>query len=235
MRLGILETDRLEPALQQRFGSYDAMFRTLLSSVDKRIEFQNYQVIDQQYPATLDECDAYLITGSKASVTAQQDWMRRLSEFIRQACAQRKPLIGICFGHQLVAEALGGRVARHPGGWGVGIHSYRLAKQTNWTRPYSSRFSLVVSHQDQVVTLPPGATLLAGSDFCPHAAFLVDNHLLTFQGHPEFSIAYALDRLESRREQVGEACYQRAIQTLGGQADATLVARWMVNFIEQNL
>ncbi len=234
MRLGILETDRLDPELQRLFGSYDAMFRKLLSAVDPHIEFINYQVIDHCCPDTLDECDAYLITGSKASVYDREDWITELAEFVRLTCMQRKLLVGICFGHQLVAEALGGKVEKNRHGWGVGVHSYRLLQQEDWIRPYQPRFSLIVSHQDQVVELPAGAKLLAGSDFCPNAAFTVGDHLLTFQGHPEFSPDYALNRLESRRRQVGEARYREAVNTLTGTADAPCVARWIMNFIKRH-
>ena len=129
MRIGILNTDTLKTEFDTKYGQYPAMFRNVLLQADPNIQIHSYEVQFGDYPATLDECDAYLITGSKVSAYDDIPWINELKIFVRALHQHQKKLIGICFGHQLIAEALGGKVERSKGGWHVGVHGATLKKK----------------------------------------------------------------------------------------------------------
>ncbi len=232
MKIGMLEADNLAPEISQQFGRYSDMARALLQSLEPRLDFQTYSVINGEYPATSDECDAWVLTGSQAGAYDDDAWIRRLELYIRELAGQQKKLIGICFGHQLIAQALGGKVEKSARGWGVGVMTSEIFLHKDWMRPSQQRFSLLVSHQDQVIELPPGAERLAGNEFCPNSSYLLNDHILTFQGHPEFNVAYARLLMDKRRELIGEQRYQQALASLQQQTDHELIAAWMVNFIQ---
>lgn len=232
MIIGILQADPVYPELRERFGNYPAMFRVLLDRVgyEPPPEFVTFDVENGEYPASLEACDGYLITGSKAGANDDAAWIRRLEAFVVACHEERIPLVGICFGHQLIAKALGGKVETTASGWGVGVHSHRIVAQAPFMSPPCRALSLLVSHRDQVVELPDGAELLASSDFCPIAMYRVGNHIYAQQSHPEFVREYARGMLERRREILGEARYREGIDSLTRETNEELVARWILNF-----
>lgn len=231
MKIGILKTDTVRPEWVQTFGEYPAMFAQLLGAVDPTIEFVVYDAEAGELPQTLDEVDAFLITGSKSSVYDDKDWIRRLEELVRDIHAARKKLVGICFGHQLVARALGGQAEKAAVGWGVGVHSATFAQLPAWHDGGDPEFRLLVSHQDQVLEPAAGAQVLAGSEFCPNAVCQIGDHILTFQAHPEFRREYSRELLEFRRELIGEDNYQQGIASLDQDIEQQRVARWIVSFL----
>lgn len=233
MKVGILEAEQLLPEILAEYGSYAEMTMELLRSVDDRISFQTYQVTRSEYPQTSDECDAFLITGSKASAYDNEAWITQLSDYIKRLANEEKKLIGICFGHQLIAQALGGKVEKSDKGWGVGVMESKVVLTQTWMQPAQQPFSLLVSHQDQVIDLPPKAERIAGSEFCINSSYQVGKHILTFQGHPEFSIAYARQSMDRRRELIGEARYLAAKASLDSNIDHNIIARWILNFINE--
>jgi GMP synthase-like glutamine amidotransferase len=231
MRIGILKTDTVRPELVDEFGEYPDMFRELLSSVDSDLEFIVYDVEHGEYPEDLDEVDAYLMTGSKSSVYEDQDWIHRLSDFVRELHDHRKKLVGICFGHQMVAHALGGKTEKSAKGWGVGAHEALFHQLPEWHDGEDPEFILLVSHQDQVVETAPGTEVLASSEFCEHAVCQVGEHILTLQGHPEFIKDYSKSLLTLRRETFGEDNYSRGMESLARDLDRERVAGWIVKFL----
>lgn len=233
LRIGILECDRLSEALRERHGSYSDMFQKLLSATGEPLAFATYQVMESDYPGTVAACDAYLITGSRYSVYDDLDWIRRLQDYVLKLEAHSKKLIGICFGHQMVAQALGGEVGRHPGGWGVGVAASSLVQRKPWMNPARDSFHLISSHQDQVIRMPPQAELLSGSAFCTNGSYQVREHILCFQGHPEFTPAYARERLLARKDVIGEATVNQALDSLQRGTDSALIARWIINFLKR--
>jgi GMP synthase-like glutamine amidotransferase len=234
MIIGILAADPALESLRDEFGNYIVMFKNLLQegAEGRKLDFRAYDVIDFQYPVDIDECDGYIITGSRASVYDDESWIRELERFVLQLHAARKKLVGICFGHQLVAQALGGKTEAAEVGWGVGVHTHRVHEVADFMLPSKQEISLLVSHKDQVTELPEGARLLAGSDFCTHAMFQVDNHILTFQGHPEFVKGYSRGLMELRKEIVGIDKYTEGVASLARATDEKSVARWVLAFIE---
>ena len=170
-RIGILQADSVREEFQDAFGSYPGMFRSLLSQAaadaSLPVDFAVFDVEHGEYPAEIDACDAYVITGSRESVYADLPWIATLSNYVRSLHAARKKTVGVCFGHQLVAQALGGQTRPADVGWGVGVHRMRILAEERWMQPPLPAVSLLSSHKDQVVKMPPGARLLGSNDFCP--------------------------------------------------------------------
>ena len=208
------------------------MFVALLGRADPNLEFAVYDVESGEFPADIDEVDAYLITGSKSSVYDDKPWIPPLVEFVRQLNERRKKLVGICFGHQLIALALGGNTEKSPKGWGVGLHSHRFKQFPDWHEGDDAELNILVSHQDQVVKTADGALVLAGSDFCENAVCQIGEHILTFQGHPEFVPEYSREIMEFRKELIGEEAYSKGVASLVGLHQGDRVARWVSNFLE---
>lgn len=231
MRIGILKTDAVRPEWVDEFGEYPQMFEQLLGSVDPTLEFVSYDVEEGEYPDDIGEVDAYLITGSKSSVYEDKEWIRVLEDFVRAIHAREMKLVGICFGHQIVAQALGGKTEKSEKGWGVGAHIASFEGFPEWHDGASSDFHLLVSHQDQVVQPAPGTVVLAGSDFCNNAVCQLGEHILTFQAHPEFVKGYSENLLNLRREVIGEDNYEQGMASLGKTLDRERVARWIATFL----
>ena len=231
MKLGILKTDAVRPEWVPEFGEYPDMFAALLEQADPSLEFVVYDVEKGQYPDDIEEVDAYLITGSKSSVYDDKPWIAGLMDFVQELDRRRKKLVGICFGHQLVAQALGGETAKSPKGWGVGLHTHQFTTLPAWHDQGQPAFDILVSHQDQVLKNAQGARVLAGSNFCENAVCQIGDHILTFQGHPEFVSAYSREIMELRREMIGEQVYTSGMASLATEPESQRIARWIVNFL----
>ena len=190
MNIGILLCDELEADLLAEYGPYSEMFVSLLRPVDPDVTFTVYDVRYGDFPIHLDAADAYLITGSHHGVNDGFPWISELEELTRRLHDARKKVIGICFGHQLIAKALGGKVIKSPKGWGIGMSVNKMTQHKPWMHPSLETLNLRISHQDQVVELPPEAEVLASSEFCPFYMLQIHNNLLTVQGHPEDSKEY---------------------------------------------
>ncbi|MGK0499496.1 MAG: GMP synthase-like glutamine amidotransferase [Oceanicoccus sp.] len=233
MKLGVLKTDDVRPEWVEDFGEYPDMFAELLRKVEPALEIIVYDVQLGEYPQSIDEVDGYLITGSKSSVYEDKAWIHQLMDFVRSLRQQRKKLVGICFGHQIIAEALGGKTEKSNKGWGVGRHTVTLSDKAADFGEQGEDFSILVSHQDQVVTPAEGAEVLASSEFCSIAMCQLDNHILSFQGHPEFKPAYSQQLLDLRREVYGVELFQQGQDSLSKPLDRLRVAQWIVDFISQ--
>lgn len=232
-KLGILQCDRVVPELAARHGDYPQMFGELFESVLPGLEYAAYDLTALHFPQSLEECDAWLFTGSKWSVLDDAPWIHRARDLARALHQAQRPLIGICFGHQLIATALGGQVAKSDNGWGVGCHTAELLAHPDWLTPALDRLRLLVSHQDQVTVLPEGASRLAGHDFCPNDILQIGDFTLTFQGHPEFSKGYSRDLLNKRREVLGQPLYQAGLESLEQPLDDKVAAQWILTFLQQ--
>lgn len=237
MKIGILATGITPDEMLDDFGSYADMIIGLFSAVGCDYQFQTFDVRDGHFPASAQDCDGWVITGSKFNVYQQLDWMARLKMLIVEIYQAQKPMLGICFGHQIIAEAFGGRVDKYPGGWGVGLHSYHLIGEHPLFASSAKCFTLSAMHQDQVLHKPDNAEVVAESAFCRYAALCYDNRILTLQAHPEFSLAYEYTLVQSRKGSVvPEASANQGLASLRGPLAATdslAVARWLAAFLEQ--
>ncbi len=215
MEIGILETGAPAPHLRERHGDYADMFERLLA--DAGFAFRRFDVQTTPPPAD-SACDGWLITGSAAGVYEPHAWIAPLEDFIRQASASR-PVAGICFGHQIMARALGGAVEKSARGWGVGVHRYQTLDHTDWLEA-PAQFDCAVSHQDQVIAPPAGARVIAGSNFCPYGVLeYAGGRAVSMQCHPEFEHAFALDLLEHRRTSIAADVSAVARETLKHETD----------------
>lgn len=231
LNLCILETDELHPDLAPRFHSYGKMFCDLFANQPLAVNCEVYSVLNGVYPDPSKHYDGYVITGSKADAFSDEPWIVRLREFVLERYKEGAKLVGICFGHQLLAYTLGAHVGRSDKGWGLGVHEYSLT-QHDWMQPQLNQLKLQVSHQDQVHSLPEGADLLAHSPFCANAAYSIGKQVLCFQGHPEFPEEYAQALLDLRRERLGEVAYHQASQSLKDNVHhGRIVGEWILRFI----
>lgn len=183
-------------------------------------------------PSDLNVFDGYLLTGSRRGVYDDDPWIDRLFSLIRRIHDLRIKTVGICFGHQAIAHALGGRVVKWSNGWGVGVHTYEILWPPIQNEvPNGEQVSLPCCHQDQVVELPPGARRILSSDFCENAGFMIEDHILAMQPHPEFSVRYLECILRGIEERVGERS-EEAFESLTRHTDngriAELIARFFV-------
>lgn len=236
MRIGVLLCDDVRPELQLRHGNYPEMFSKLFAQVDPTITLVFYRVTDEQYPSQLTECDGYLTSGSRFSVYDDQRWIRVFQGFIQQLYSQRCPLVGICFGHQMIAWALGGNVTPASTGWGLGVQHAELyqaaALEHSWLTNPRRQIALLSSHQDQISQLPSDSQVLAGSTFCPYAMCLTGKHFLGIQGHPEFTPAYLEDLIRLRAPQLPEPTIRTALRSLSSPTQHLLITRWIIQFIK---
>ncbi len=239
MKIAIIETGLPPEDIRADFISYPEMFKQLIGLATQDVEFETFSFCHHEFmPNDIPDIKAYngfLITGSPAGVYEDWPWMQPLFTFIQEAAKANKPLIGVCFGHQAIAQALGGEVIKSPKGWGIGRHHYNFVHKPEWMNTDAESFSLSVSHQDQVVALPANAQLIALSDFCELAAvYYPDAPALTFQGHPEFSDEYAAALYNIRRgtkfdsDMVDEAL----ISLKDTKEDNANVAQWMWAFLQ---
>lgn len=179
MKIGILQTGHPPDQLRDDYGDYAKIFAKLLDG--KGLTFAAYDVEAMVFPKAITDCDGWLITGSKHGAYEDHPFIPPLEEFIRDAYAASVPMVGVCFGHQIIAQALGGKVVKHPDGWVVGRHSY------DWQ---GREVAMNAWHQDQVVERPVSANLCGTSDFCENAALVYDNRIFTIQAHPEFDAEF---------------------------------------------
>ena len=231
MNVAILRAGSVDPMLLPHHSEYPGMIISMLRSVIDGIEFSCFEVENNVFPESAADFDAYIVTGSKYSVYDNCPWIADSGKFLLAADMLNKTLIGICFGHQLLAQTFGGRVERSDKGWGLGVAEFNVCKQQSWMQPAVSSFSLLVSHQDQVTCLPAKAELLAGNTFCPNACFQFGGNVLGLQGHPEFTKQYLTELMVSRSGHISGSCIMSARRSLELATHERLVARWIVAFL----
>lgn len=225
MKIGILQCGEIPEELAATHGRYGAMMRRLLPPGRDAIL---HDVTSGVMPASPTACDAWMLTGSAAGVYDDLPWIAPLTEFLRRARGQAK-LVGICFGHQIMAEAFGGRVVKSPQGWGIGLHRYEVRASASWMGD-AAPVCVPASHQDQVVEAPPDARVTLASDFTPFAG-LDYGDAISFQCHPEFTADFCVALLRSR-EAVYGAGTEGAVQSLAAPHDSARVAGWIGRFLE---
>lgn len=231
MRICVMVCGRVPETLADVMPGYLESFRALLAPHLPEAEFAACSAIDGEFPEQVTGHDVYIFSGSPHGVYEDLSWIRRAEDFVRAAAAADRVVIGGCFGHQLVAQALGGEVRKSERGWGMGVHAHGVAAREPWMTGAPPALNVLVSHQDQVVRPPEGAVVLAASDFCPNAMLRIGDRILTMQGHPEMNVPTVDRILELRRDRVGEQVYAQGKESLGRPLDHDTMGRWLADFI----
>ncbi|GAA3531976.1 glutamine amidotransferase-related protein [Zobellella aerophila] len=230
MQLGLLLCDHIDSDFSRVGGDYPELFRECIGAVAPKAQLQVYDVHRQQFPDEDTRLDGWIISGARFDAFGRYPWLERLKTCVRRLLEQGQRIAGVCFGHQLLALMHGGEVARAPVGWGIGNHDYRWRQQAAGPGQ-AEGFRLLVSHQDQVLSLPERARVLAGSDFCPHAAFTLDDQVIGVQGHPEFTPAYSRFLIEQRKDRFSDGLYRQALDSLNQGHDGQAVMHLLLDFL----
>src|SRR3569623_2860865 len=232
MKLTLIQPTDVPDPLRAQFGPYDAMFHRLFGP--QGFEFETVRLSAGQPlpdPATL---DSVLVTGSSAGVyDTHFPWMEPLREFIRGAYAARTPMLGICFGHQIIADALGGDVRKSEKGWGLGRHVYDVKSRPATVGGNLPEFAIACSHQDQVFTPPAEAETFLASEFTPNAGLIYRNgRAMSLQPHPEFTDDYTIALAEMRRGKASDALIDTAIQSVSRKSASAEMAGYLGAFLK---
>ena len=234
MKICILQTGSTPESLKKQFKSYPEMIIELISDFNKKISFEIFNCSNNYFPKETDFFDGYIITGSAFGVYDEEEWITKLLIKIRDIYKKNIPLVGICFGHQAIAEALGGKVIKSTKGWGVGIKQMKFNVNKPWINPPIINLKLIYSHQDQVIKLPKNSQILSGDDFCPISSFSIKNKVFTLQGHPEFKNDFALKLLDLRKNKIDINQYNIAKKSLiENEHDGRKIGKWIFNFLKQ--
>jgi GMP synthase-like glutamine amidotransferase len=203
------------------------MFAALLPEA----RFTYYRADQGRLPANPEACDAWLCTGSRYSAYDTMPWVGALAQFIRDVRESEKPFVGICFGHQMLAQALGGEVAKAEQGWGVGVLPVQILANESWMQPARAEVRIQHMHQDQVQRLPRGSVVLGRSPHCEVGLFRVGEKMLGIEGHPEFPAEFAAALIRARRERIGAERSEAALKSVTQPNDGMLVGRWIAHFL----
>ena len=200
MKIGILLVGRASEDLVDEYGTYAEMLIALINTEEQVFEFKTFNILDDEFPKDHLECDGWIVTGSPHGVYEDHSWIPTVSQLINNVYEANLPIFGVCFGHQLIAQALGGHVEKSEKGWGLGLHTYQVNNKPDYMSNLSEEVTLNICHQDQVLRPPQGATVYAKSEFCENAGFYIKDKVLTMQAHPEFLVDFTKALLAARRD-----------------------------------
>lgn len=225
MKIGILETGYPPEGTIGTHGTYPQAFMRLLDGYG--FSFDSWAALEGELPQSIHDAEGWLITGSKHGAYDDLPWIKPLEQFIASAYEANVPVVGICFGHQIIAQALGGKVVKFDGGWSVGRVEYQLDGM-------GENVPLYAWHQDQVIALPEDAQVAGSTDFCRYAALSYGNKAWSIQPHPEFTRGYMAELLEARKSVLPSTIASQAATSLTqGTTSSALIAEKIAHFFMQ--
>ncbi|NKB62344.1 MAG: hypothetical protein GKR95_09510 [Gammaproteobacteria bacterium] len=236
LNVGLLLCDDVPESAQEEYGTYGELFQKSIDDSASEIQLTAIHCHKGETLPAPEDFDGYVITGSKYAVYEDIPWILDLQGFVRKCWDQNIRMVGICFGHQLIAHSLGGKTEKADVGWGFGIHAAKVTQPQPWMNNRETlrgdQYRLIVIHQDQVVKVPPEFKTVAENDFCPNSMIVAEDRMLGIQGHPEFNKEYCEFRATSRRELIGEEVYQATLESLASQeTNSNTVLGWIRNFL----
>lgn len=236
MKIGILQCDDVRSSLSPDFGEYSDMIAERLFLQNETFEFHTYQAHHGILPECVEECDAYILTGSRYSVfDSDVLWINGLMNFVVRLNKAQIKTIGICFGHQIIAEAMGGKVERADCGWVIGVHEATIKQQRSFMQPSKESFHIAMMCEDQVQKIGEEAIILASGPQCEYAMLQYGEHILSVQGHPEFSPDFAKSLLNIRQGELPSKRYERGSKSFSEHSlDSDLVFSWFAHFLADN-
>ncbi|KAK6082651.1 GMP synthase [Seiridium cupressi] len=245
IRLAILECDTPVPAVQEKYnnGGYGAVFTDLFrratapEPLESQLELSYHDVVNQYETAYPDpeSLDAVLISGSKHNSFESDEWILRLVQYTRRLLeAGRVRIIGVCFGHQIVARAMGTEVGRSVRGWELSVTEMQLTDQG---KKIFGKDTLRIQqmHRDAVSAHPQGTIALAHTDVCAVQGFYIPKRVIAVQGHPEFTEFIVTRILHMRHEQkiFSDGLYEDAMSRAGKDHDGVLIAQAFLKFLHE--
>ena len=222
MKIGILKCGHMAEEIEATHGDYGQLYARMLGDAD--FEYVVFAVVDMEFPTSLAEADGWLITGSRHGAYEDLLWIAPLEKLIRQIRDAGQPLVGICFGHQIIAKALGGTVEKFVDGWAVGQHIYQLGEQKIVANAW---------HQDQVTQVPAGGNVLGSSTFCDNAVIAYGDKILTVQAHPEFGSAIVADLIKYRGVGVPDPLLKHAQSKLSADNDNAVLIEMLATTLKK--
>ena len=212
--VNILLCDTFPGRLPASIPNYESLFFDLFAATGEQVNYRIYQAWQGELPRSISRDELYLIPGSLDAAYDDKPWIVNLLKWIEFAFCHAARLMGVCFGHQAIARALGGEVARFDGGFGTGVRASRVLDDE--MKPYfpNQEMRLLYSHHDQVTLLPQDAVLCATSDFCVNESYRIGHQVITFQGHPEFTVAYSRHLLTNCSDDEDPSVVQAALSSL---------------------
>ena len=231
MKLTIIQTGDVPEPLRGRFGPYAKMFERMFDATGNGFSYETVKIAEGEPFPDAGALEGIVITGSAAGVYDDYAWMEPLRAFIRSAYAARTPMLGVCFGHQIMADALGGDVRKSEKGWGLGRHTYSVKGRPAYMEAAPAALAAACSHQDQVIMPPREAEVILSSDFTPNAGLAYRNGAaLSFQPHPEFLDDYTVALAELRRGKAPDEVVDAAVASVATPSDSAAVAGYIGRF-----
>lgn len=231
MKAAILQCDDVLDKFKRQFVGYSDMIQKMFAHRPERLTFDVFDCQQCDYPDDIHDYDFFITTGSKSSVNDDDAWIGQLVNFIQHLDRHKKKLVGICFGHQLIARAKQCRVEQSSKGWGVGVARNRMLTRPDWMQRGLQELHLIVSHKDQVEQVTEETRVIAESDFCPYFMLQWNDHFLSVQGHPEFCADYSRALMLERKHIIPAACIDEGLRSLNKQPDNHLFSEWIIDFV----
>lgn len=231
MHVALLKCDSVHERFLHIEGDFPEMYERLLAVDNPDVKITTFDVRAGILPDLNNEYDAFICTGSRASVYDNEDWITELKCYVQLLYSTGRRFVGICFGHQLIAESLGGRVAQSERGWGIGVQMSQIQEHKRWMNPDRDFFAVPVSYKDQVIELPPDSETLASNSWCRHFMITAGQHFLGIQGHPELSKYYVENLIQSREDILGESRVSDGINSLKSEIHSDVLSHWILNFL----